>query len=64
MHSEKVDKFILSKYQFFNKEYKILDNGVLKLIDFRKRDKRLVKFVRIYYSEYNVNRKDEKLRFI
>ncbi|WP_032981924.1 hypothetical protein [Borreliella garinii] len=64
MHSEKVDKLILSKYQFLNQEYKILDNGVLKLIDFRKRNKRLVKFVKIYYSEYSVKRKDEKLRFI
>ncbi|ACN55478.1 hypothetical protein [Borreliella burgdorferi] len=35
-----------------NKEYKILDNGVLKLIDFKKRDKSLLKINLSTFSEY------------
>ncbi|AEL19621.1 FAD-dependent thymidylate synthase [Borreliella bissettiae] len=44
-----------------NKEYKILDNGFLKLIDFMGDDKRIVKAARISYRGESVKRKDEEL---
>ncbi|WNY65498.1 FAD-dependent thymidylate synthase [Borreliella carolinensis] len=44
-----------------NKEYKILDNGFLKLIDFMGDDKRIVEAARISYRGEGVKRKDEEL---
>lgn len=44
-----------------NKEYKILDNGFLKLIDFMGDDKRIVDAARISYRGDSVKRKDEEL---
>ncbi|AZA27140.1 MULTISPECIES: FAD-dependent thymidylate synthase [Borreliella] len=44
-----------------NKEYKILDNGFLKLIDFIGDDKRIVDAARISYRGDSVKRKDEEL---
>ncbi len=44
-----------------NKEYKILDNGFLKLIDFMGDDRRIVKAARISYREESVKRKDAEL---
>ncbi|QFI15006.1 FAD-dependent thymidylate synthase (plasmid) [Borrelia sp. CA_690] len=43
------------------KEYKILDNGFLKLIDFMGNDKRIVESARISYRGESVKRKDEEL---
>lgn len=44
-----------------NKEYKILDNGFIKLIDFMGNDKRIVEAARISYRGDSVKRKDEEL---
>ncbi len=44
-----------------NKEYKVLDNGFLKLIDFMGDDKRIVEAARISYRGDSVKRKDEEL---
>ncbi|WPM06428.1 FAD-dependent thymidylate synthase (plasmid) [Borreliella sinica] len=43
------------------KEYKILDNGFLKLIDFMGDDKRIVESARISYRGGSAKRKDEEL---
>lgn len=44
-----------------NKEYKILDNGFLKLVDFMGDDKRIVESARISYRGDSVKRKGEEL---
>ncbi|AJA90752.1 FAD-dependent thymidylate synthase (plasmid) [Borreliella chilensis] len=44
-----------------NREYKILNNGFLKLLDFMGDDKRIVEAARISYRGESVKRKDEEL---
>lgn len=44
-----------------SKEYKVLDNGFLKLVDFMGDDKRIVEAARISYRGDSVKRTDEEL---